>query len=38
MAHIPIMILEGFVTGAAVLLIRQVKPELLRISEDWDDT
>ncbi|KZZ64988.1 cobalt transporter CbiM, partial [Oleiphilus sp. HI0128] len=38
LAHIPIMILEGFVTGAAVLLIRQVKPELLRISEDWDDT
>lgn len=38
LAHIPIMIIEGFVTGAAVLLIRQVKPELLRIAEDWDDT
>lgn len=33
-AHIPIMIVEGFVTAAAVLLIRQVKPELFGIDED----
>lgn len=33
-AHIPIMIVEGFVTGAAVLLIRKVKPELFGISEE----
>lgn len=37
-AHIPIMIVEGFVTGAAVLLIRKVKPELLGISEDVYET
>lgn len=36
-AHIPIMLVEGFVTAAAVLLIRQVKPEFLNISEDWQD-
>ncbi|RDE18252.1 cobalt transporter CbiM [Motiliproteus coralliicola] len=35
-AHIPVMLVEGFVTGAAVLLIRQVKPEFLNISEEWD--
>lgn len=34
-AHIPVMLVEGFVTGAAVLLIRQVKPEFLNISEEW---
>ncbi len=33
-AHIPIMLLEGFVTGAAVLLIRKVKPEFLAIDEE----
>ena len=32
-AHIPIMLVEGFVTAAAVLLIRQVKPEFLNIPE-----
>lgn len=37
-AHIPVMIVEGFVTGAAVLLIRQVKPELLRLPEEWHET
>ncbi len=35
-AHIPVMIVEGFVTAAAVLLIRKVKPEFLNISEDWE--
>ena len=35
-AHIPVMIVEGFVTGAAVLLIRKVKPEFLNISEEWE--
>lgn len=33
-AHIPVMIVEGFVTAAAVLLIRQVKPEFLGINEE----
>lgn len=33
-AHIPVMIVEGFVTAAAVLLIRKVKPEFLGIDED----
>ncbi|SBS33304.1 Fused nickel transport protein NikMN [Marinomonas aquimarina] len=33
-AHIPVMIIEGFVTAAAVLLIRQVKPEFLGIDEE----
>lgn len=36
-AHIPVMIVEGFVTAAAVLLIRKVKPEFLNISEDWEN-
>lgn len=36
-AHIPVMLVEGFVTAAAVLLIRKVKPEFLNISEDWQD-
>ncbi|OMH33565.1 cobalt transporter CbiM [Motiliproteus sp. MSK22-1] len=35
-AHIPVMIVEGFVTGAAVLLIRKVKPEFLNLSEEWE--
>ncbi len=35
-AHIPVMIVEGFVTAAAVLLIRKVKPEFLHITEEWD--
>ena len=30
-AHIPVMIIEGFVSGAAVYLLHQVKPELLGI-------
>ena len=34
LAHIPVMIVEGFVTAAAVLLIRKVKPEFLNIKED----
>lgn len=34
-AHIPVMLVEGFVTGAAVLLLRKVKPEFLQLSEDW---
>ncbi|MGB0732994.1 MAG: cobalt transporter CbiM [Pontibacterium sp.] len=33
-AHIPVMIVEGFVTAAAVLLMRKVKPEFLGIDED----
>lgn len=37
-AHVPVMIVEGFVTGAAVLLIRQVKPELLRLPEEWNES
>ena len=37
LAHIPVMIVEGFVTGAAVLLIRKVKPELLCLPETWDE-
>lgn len=35
-AHIPVMIVEGFVTAAAVMLIRKVKPEFLNIAEDWE--
>ncbi len=35
-AHIPVMVVEGFVTAAAVLLIRKVKPEFLNISEEWE--
>jgi cobalt/nickel transport system permease protein len=34
--HIPVMIVEGFVTAAAVLLIRKVKPEFLNIKERYD--
>lgn len=33
-AHIPVMLIEGFVTAFAVLLIRKVKPEFLHITED----
>lgn len=33
-AHIPVMIVEGFVTASAVLLMRKVKPEFLGINED----
>jgi len=33
-AHIPVMVVEGFVTAAAVLLIRKVKPEFLGIDEE----
>ena len=33
-AHIPVMIVEGFVTAAAVLLIRKVKPEFLGLDEE----
>lgn len=36
LAHIPIMIIEGFVTAAAVLLIRQVKPEFLNLPDTVD--
>ena len=36
-AHIPVMLVEGFVTGAAVLLLRKVKPEFLQLSEDWQE-
>ncbi len=36
-AHIPVMLVEGFVTAAAVLLIRKVKPEFLHLAEDWDN-
>mgnify|MGYP000167995540 CR=1 FL=1 len=36
-AHIPVMVVEGFVTAAAVLLIRKVKPEFLNISEDMEN-
>lgn len=36
-AHIPVMLVEGFVTAAAVLLIRKVKPEFLHIAEDWEN-
>ena len=35
--HIPIMLIEGFVTGAAVMLIRQVKPELIGIPDKWEN-
>ncbi|WP_350336105.1 cobalt transporter CbiM [Coralliovum pocilloporae] len=31
-AHIPVMIIEGLLTGAAILLVRKVKPELLSAS------
>ncbi len=31
-AHVPVMILEGFLTGAAVVLISRVKPEMLQLS------
>ncbi len=33
-AHIPVMVVEGFVTAAAVLLIRKVKPEFLGLDEE----
>lgn len=33
-AHIPVIVVEGFVTAAAVLLIRKVKPEFLGIDEE----
>jgi cobalt/nickel transport system permease protein len=33
-AHIPVMIVEGFVTAAAVVLIRKVKPEFLGLDEE----
>lgn len=33
-AHIPVMIVEGFVTAAAVLLIRKVKPDFLGLDEE----
>lgn len=32
-AHAPVAILEGFITGAAVVLIAKVKPDLLHIPE-----
>jgi len=32
-AHIPIMILEGFLTGAAVVLIARVRPEMFRLPD-----
>lgn len=36
LAHIPVMIVEGFLTGAAVMLICQVKPELLGLDEAYE--
>ncbi|MCE0557429.1 cobalt transporter CbiM [Motilimonas sp. E26] len=30
-AHVPVMLIEGFVSGAAVYLLHQVKPELLGV-------
>lgn len=33
-AHIPVMVVEGFVTAAAVLLIRKVKPEFFGLDEE----
>ena len=33
-AHIPVMIIEGFVTASAVLLIRKVKPTFLGLDEE----
>jgi cobalt/nickel transport system permease protein len=35
-AHIPVMIVEGGVTAAAVLLLRKVKPEFLHIKDETD--
>lgn len=35
-AHIPVMVIEGFITAAAVLLLRKVKPEFLNIAEELD--
>lgn len=32
LAHVPVMIIEGLLTGAAVFLIRKVKPELLMLN------
>ncbi|WP_027858144.1 cobalt transporter CbiM [Marinobacterium jannaschii] len=33
-SHIPVMLLEGFLTGATVLLLSKVKPEILGVSGD----
>jgi len=33
LSHIPVALLEGFITGAAVLLISQVKPEFFSVSQ-----
>lgn len=33
-AHLPIMILEGFLTGAAVMLVVKVKPELFQLADN----
>jgi len=36
-AHIPVILVEAFVTGSAVLLLRKVKPEFLQLSETWQE-
>jgi cobalt/nickel transport system permease protein len=33
LAHVPVMILEGFITGIMVLFIRRVRPEILALDE-----
>ena len=37
LAHIPVLIVEAFVTGYAVYLLRKVKPEFLQLSEIWQE-
>lgn len=34
LAHIPLMILEGLVTGSAVVFLRRVRPEVFSHSSD----
>ncbi len=37
-AHLPVMIIEGLVTGSVVIFLRAVKPELLEASNSDDGT
>lgn len=36
LTHIPVIVVEGFVTGAAMMLIRKVKPSFLNAEADHD--
>ncbi|NIO17443.1 MAG: cobalt transporter CbiM [Deltaproteobacteria bacterium] len=36
LAHLPVMVIEGIITGMIVLFIRKVKPEMFEVAHDFE--